>query len=190
MNDPAITLVEVVELTDEADGLYVFADVEDATRFAAAAELAGGSITQTTEPIFLRPHLVDDLVTTVADGAQWPESLIGLLVEDESGRRFAALSLDTKDGRPTVADDDEWEYADLVRVIKTPAADPEPAYTVVGQYQDDRRPYVVTVYTHNGPSAATDIAERRCAEEQGVADPGLEIFAVFRGEPAYINLPY
>jgi hypothetical protein len=189
MNDPAITAVGVVELTDEADGLYVFGDDEDATRFAAAAEMAGRTCVQSSEPIFFAPHLVDDLVTTVADDAEWPESLIGLRVEDAKGRRFAALSVDTKDGRPTVGDDTEWEYADLVRVVDTPPTDPETAYTVVGQFQADRRPYVVTVYTHSGPSAAINLAERCCAEEQGVADPGLRVFAVFRGEPAYTDLP-
>lgn len=155
MTDSAITEVAVVDVNDEADGLYVFADDGDGRRFAAAAELAGRTCIRTTEPIFFDPALVDDLVTTVGDCAEWPESLIGRLVEDEHGRRFAALFLDTKDGRPTVGDDTDWEYADLVRIVSAASADPEPAYTVVGHFREDRRPYVLTVCSHNGPGAAT-----------------------------------
>ncbi|HEX4732503.1 MAG TPA: hypothetical protein VH299_14630 [Solirubrobacterales bacterium] len=128
MKKPGITEVEAVNITEERDGLYVFSDSTDGRRFAAAAETAGHSCIRTTEPIFVDPVLVDELIETVAEGLEWPESLIGRLVEDDDGRRFAALSLDTKEGRWTVGDDTDWEYADDVRVVAAEATpDPEPS---------------------------------------------------------------
>lgn len=65
-------------------------------------------------------------------------------------------------------------------------ADAEPAYTVVGYYRDNNQPYTTTVYTHNGPEAALDLAHKTCAEDndptgEGEA-PELEILALFAGE--------
>jgi hypothetical protein len=188
MNDSAIAEVAVVNLSEEKDGVYVFADDGDGRRFAAVAEATGRSYALTTEPIFSDPHLVDELVMAIGEDLEWPESLIGHLVEGDDGRRFTALSIDTKDGRQTVGDDNDWEYADAVRVVVAEPVEPEPAYTVVGHCGADRRPCVVTVYTHSGTGAAIAIAHRHCAEEGGVADAGLEVFAVFAGVPAFVEI--
>lgn len=61
----------------------------------------------------------------------------------------------------------------------------EPAYTVIGIYRaNDGERYATTVYTHNGPEAAEQLAQEACREDNR-AETGedlIEIAAVIEGE--------
>ncbi len=68
----------------------------------------------------------------------------------------------------------------------------EPAYTVVGTHDDGGEPYVVTVYTHNGPEAALKLAHEAHSEKvsahSGELDPPeLQVVAIFAGEPPLVD---
>jgi DNA processing protein len=77
------------------------------------------------------------------------------------------------------------EAGDVRRALERPrragAREAEPAYTAVGLYQDNRQPYLTTVYTFNGPQAALELAQAACAEENDGEE--VEIVALFEGEP-------
>jgi hypothetical protein len=68
----------------------------------------------------------------------------------------------------------------------------EPAYTVIAVYLDGddiHWRYATTVYTHNGPEAAEQLAQQACREDNDhdTGDDLLEIAAVIRGEVAVVG---
>lgn len=67
----------------------------------------------------------------------------------------------------------------------------EPPYTAVGTVgSGDGPPYVVTVYTYDGPEAAMKLAQETCAADNGpsVEDgPELQLLALFHGEPELVD---
>jgi hypothetical protein len=70
--------------------------------------------------------------------------------------------------------------------------DAEPAYTVIAVYLDGddfHQRYATTVYTHNGPEAAEQLAQQACREDNDhdTGEDLLEIAAVIRGEVAVVG---
>jgi hypothetical protein len=85
--------------------------------------------------------------------------------------------------------EEERERDVRAKSIEECGPDPEPAYTIAGFYGDNVQPYTVTVYTHNGPEAALDLAHSACAEanDATVDEVDLVIVAIFAGEPELID---
>ena len=87
---------------------------------------------------------------------------------------------------------DDRKMSLLEEALDAPDAAPEqapsePSYTVVGTYSAGL-PFVTTVFTHNGPEAALDLAHAAfAAREKAEPTEEMQIAAIFAGEPKLID---
>jgi ketosteroid isomerase-like protein len=97
----------------------------------------------------------------------------------------------TDDHPPWACLNCDMEFEEPDTTARTPQPF-EPAYTVVGTYDEGGPPYTVVVYTHNGPETAMRLAHEAYSEQvsahSGELDPPeLHIVAIFAGEPRLID---
>ncbi|MBS1861900.1 MAG: hypothetical protein JSS68_09325 [Actinobacteria bacterium] len=92
----------------------------------------------------------------------------------------------------TREDEEPWGCLDCSASFTDPVEPPEkpePAYTVLGIYEDNGQLYATSVYTWNGTDAAEEITQRVCREdnEAETGDDLLRIVGVIEGEHAVVG---
>jgi hypothetical protein len=76
-------------------------------------------------------------------------------------------------------------------IVKSKPSGGVPAYTAVGTYGADPTPYVATVHTPGGAEVAIEMCRDSFRREVGIfggGEDGLQIIALFRGDPEPVDL--
>jgi hypothetical protein len=205
-----LDFVNLVEVDEREDGIYVFAEHADAERFADAVD---HEVDARATVEFHRAFVSETPVNLGAAAERLIAAERGDALEDVFG---PALAEDVREGVPLesalrrleeVGEGDSVAAGLLRRWIEPdrrtdgaldpagagqgdggPTPPPVRAYTVVGCRGRGGAPYVTTVRTADGPEVALDLAHDDFEEDRPRdREVELEIVAIFHGEPELVD---